>query len=75
MSYCEKVAYCKQHNIPGTIDEWISAGKSHTEAPIANPHNSNPYCSYAPSQDNVECTLSVLREEVEIFQIRAYPKF
>lgn len=66
MTYDEKVAYRAKHGIPGSIDEWIAEGKTHTKAPTADPHKRGPSLQYLSRlwQDDVECILNIIRKEV-----------
>jgi hypothetical protein len=66
MTYDEKVAYRAKHGVPGTIDKWIADGKACTKAPTADPHKRGPTLKYLLWQDDVECSLSVIRKEVGI---------
>lgn len=66
MTYEQKSAYRVEHSIPGTIDQWISEGKRHIEAPAANPHKRGPTGKYPLWQDNVECILNTMAKKVSI---------
>jgi hypothetical protein len=66
MTYDEKIAYRAQHCIPGTIDQWIAEGKTQTKAPTADPLKRGPSLKNILWQDDVECTLIIIRKEVSI---------
>ncbi|KAF9470885.1 hypothetical protein BDN70DRAFT_901765 [Pholiota conissans] len=66
MSYEDKVAYRVKSGVPRTIDEWIADAKMRVNAPTANPHIRGPYLDYPLWQDDVECILNVVHEEVSV---------
>ncbi len=68
MSYDEKVVYRIKHNIPSTVDEWIAAARTHTRAPVINPHKRGTSRKLSLSEDNVECILNIVECKVRVYK-------